>query len=173
MIKYALCCANLHQWDAWFDSIAGYDDQHARGLVECPFCTTTAVTKAPMAPAVRTSRALAYSDDGETEASSGATDMADVPAPVPASPNMPSPLDGVPPPVQAMMAHIVQSIKSTHEDVGKSFAREVRAMHDGQTDHRPIYGTATTEEVTDLLDDDIPIMPLPLLGPLKDEPGIH
>ncbi|MDX2274927.1 MAG: DUF1178 family protein [Hyphomonadaceae bacterium] len=57
MIKYELRCDNGDEFEAWFGSIADYDKQAAAGLVECPHCGSKHVTKAPMAPAVRTSRA--------------------------------------------------------------------------------------------------------------------
>lgn len=56
MIKYDLKCDNGDEFEAWFGSIADYDKQAEAGLVECPHCGSTHVTKAPMAPAVRTSR---------------------------------------------------------------------------------------------------------------------
>lgn len=56
MIRYDLKCENGDEFDAWFGSIADYDKQAEAGLIECPHCGSTHVTKAPMAPAVRTSR---------------------------------------------------------------------------------------------------------------------
>jgi len=58
MIHYELRCANGDEFDAWFGSIADYDSQAERGLIECPHCGSTQVEKAPMAPAVRTSRSV-------------------------------------------------------------------------------------------------------------------
>ncbi|HYD71623.1 MAG TPA: DUF1178 family protein [Candidatus Binatia bacterium] len=56
MIRYDLKCDNGDEFDAWFGSIADYDKQAEAGLIECPHCGSTHVEKAPMAPAVRTSR---------------------------------------------------------------------------------------------------------------------
>jgi hypothetical protein len=56
MIKYDLRCDNGDEFEAWFGSIADYDKQAEAGLVECPHCGSKHVTKAPMAPAVQTSR---------------------------------------------------------------------------------------------------------------------
>jgi hypothetical protein len=58
MIKYDLKCDNGDEFEAWFGSIADYDKQADAGLVECPHCGSKHVTKAPMAPAVQTSRKL-------------------------------------------------------------------------------------------------------------------
>jgi hypothetical protein len=57
MIRYDLKCDNGDEFEAWFGSIADYDKQAEAGLVECPHCGSKHVEKAPMAPAVRTSRA--------------------------------------------------------------------------------------------------------------------
>lgn len=56
MIRYALKCDVDHDFEAWFSSSSGFDDQIAKGLVECPMCGSKAVTKAIMAPMVRTSK---------------------------------------------------------------------------------------------------------------------
>jgi len=56
MIRYDLRCANGDEFDAWFASMAAYDKQSAQRLIACPHCGSTSVEKAPMAPAVRTSR---------------------------------------------------------------------------------------------------------------------
>jgi hypothetical protein len=56
MIKYDLKCDNGDEFEAWFGSIADYDKQADAGLVECPHCGSKHITKAPMAPAVQTSR---------------------------------------------------------------------------------------------------------------------
>ena len=45
MIRYALSCDHDHGFEAWFASSSDYDDQAERGLVECPFCGSTAVRK--------------------------------------------------------------------------------------------------------------------------------
>jgi hypothetical protein len=56
MIRYDLKCDKGDEFEAWFGSIADYDKQADAGLVECPHCGSKHVTKAPMAPAVQTSR---------------------------------------------------------------------------------------------------------------------
>ncbi len=58
MIRYDLKCDNGDEFEAWFGSISDYDKQAAAGLVECPHCGSKHVEKAPMAPAVRTSRSV-------------------------------------------------------------------------------------------------------------------
>lgn len=58
MIKYALKCEVDHGFEAWFASSDGYDEQVRQGLVECPMCGSANVSKAIMAPMVRTSKEI-------------------------------------------------------------------------------------------------------------------
>jgi hypothetical protein len=166
MIKYALRCEHSHQWDAWFPSISGFDDQNARGLVDCPYCGSKEVEKAPMAPAIVTSK------PAKTAAPGPASEL-------PMTPNLPVAIAKgdmglqIPEPVRAMMAEIKERIEKTHAYVGDTFAREVRAMHDGETEQRPIYGEATAKEVRELIEDEIPVAPIPMLASPKGVKGVH
>ena len=56
MIRYDLKCDNGDEFEAWFGSMADYDRQAEDGQLVCPHCGSAHVSKAPMAPAVRTSR---------------------------------------------------------------------------------------------------------------------
>lgn len=56
MIRYALACADGHEFEAWFRNSEDFDVQKDRGLVECPHCGSIEVAKQLMAPSVRTSR---------------------------------------------------------------------------------------------------------------------
>ena len=52
MIRYALACEHGHEFEGWFGSSSDFDDQQARGLLECPVCASKSVRKQIMAPAV-------------------------------------------------------------------------------------------------------------------------
>jgi hypothetical protein len=52
MIKYALKCADGHDFESWFPNSGSFDQQLTRALVVCPVCATTDVGKAIMAPAL-------------------------------------------------------------------------------------------------------------------------
>ena len=52
MIRYALVCDHDHEFEGWFGSSGDFDDQKARGLLECPVCASKGVRKQIMAPAV-------------------------------------------------------------------------------------------------------------------------
>ncbi len=61
----------------------------------------------------------------------------------------------------AIAEAIRNEIASNCDDVGTDFAKEARAMHDGQTPARGIYGKATPKEAKQMFEDGIPAVPLP------------
>ena len=57
MIVFDLhCLEGGETFEAWFRSNADYEEQHGSGLVECPFCKSRNIAKAPMAPRVPAKR---------------------------------------------------------------------------------------------------------------------
>jgi hypothetical protein len=56
MIKFTLKCQDGHEFEAWFGKGSDFEDQSARGLVQCPNCGDDKIEKAPMAPNIQTSR---------------------------------------------------------------------------------------------------------------------
>ena len=65
---------------------------------------------------------------------------------------------------QVMMEAIGQVRRHVEENfdyVGDSFATEARAIHEGKSEQRGIFGEATQKEVKDLVADGVPVAPLP------------
>jgi hypothetical protein len=133
MIRYALLCDHEHEFEGWFAASADFDDQQARGLVECPVCASKAVRKAIMAPAV-----------------SGTKRRSQDPSPAQTHAMM-----------MEAMGRVRRHVEDNFDDVGDTFAREARAIHEGRSEDRGIYGQATSQEVRDLVEDGVPIAPLP------------
>ena len=51
MIVFDLrCLASEDRFEAWFHSNADFEQQLEQGLVQCPFCASSEIAKAPMAP---------------------------------------------------------------------------------------------------------------------------
>jgi hypothetical protein len=48
------------------------------------------------------------------------------------------------------------------EWVGDRFAEEARSIHLGETEPRPVHGNATAAEAKSLIDEGVPVAPLPL-----------
>ncbi len=135
MIRYALLCEHDHPFEAWFGSSGDYDDQAARGLVECPFCASRAVRKQVMAPAVAGARG---SDAPSPEAAAKMRFM-----------------------MMEAAGKVRAHVESHFDYVGDTFAREARAIHEGRSEERGIYGEASPEEVKALAEDGVKVAPLP------------
>ena len=45
--------------------------------------------------------------------------------------------------------------------LGDRFAREARDIHEGKSEDRGIYGQASPKEVRELMEDGVPVAPLP------------
>jgi hypothetical protein len=61
-----------------------------------------------------------------------------------------------------MLAKVVEYVVKNTEDVGKAFPEEARKIHYGESPERKIRGVATAQEVTELRDEGIEVVPLPV-----------
>ncbi|MBJ3763457.1 DUF1178 family protein [Maribius pontilimi] len=61
------------------------------------------------------------------------------------------------------LARLKAHIEKTADYVGADFAKRARAMHDGSEAHRPIYGEAPLPDVRRLVEDGVPVAPLPFI----------
>lgn len=151
MILYTLRCETGHTFESWFASSSSYEEQLARGFVSCPHCGSGHVEKAIMAPAVART-------DGPVRLQEGSEGS--VEAPVPATAQLAAgPAQELRELVRRVRAHVVQNA----DYVGDDFASLARRMHEGEEEQRNIYGEATPEDVKALQEDEIDILPLPIL----------
>ena len=144
MIRYALLCDGGHEFDSWFPGSKAFDEQARRGLVECPLCHSTHVRKSIMAPRLG-------KGGGEPPA----------PQSTPAPP--PTVMDERLVALRSMIREMHDKIAKHTTDVGGAFPDEARRMHTGEIEHRPIRGEATLDEARELLEDGVPILPVPVL----------
>ena len=143
MIHYTLKCSQDHRFDSWFQSAEAFDKLKASGLVACSICGDTHVDKAMMAPRVRPARGAAVAPEGATsEKTSG-------------------PLSQPATELEQALTHLRKQVEANSDYVGMNFAREARAMHDGESPERAIHGEARLDEARALLEDGIPVTPLP------------
>ena len=63
--------------------------------------------------------------------------------------------------LRALISEVREKILAVTDDVGDRFAREARAMAEGDTEERPIRGQATAQEWRELIEDGIGVLPLP------------
>ncbi len=69
--------------------------------------------------------------------------------------------------VETALSALRREVEANSDYVGLNFAAEARAMHEGDTPQRPIYGEARLDEARKLLEDGVPVAPLPFLPPRK------
>ena len=144
MIRFALACASGHEFESWFASSEGFDRLSAAGLVECPHCGSAKVSKALMTPQV------ARKDRTREPVAAPATNPVAIVSPEEAE-------------LRAKLKAIRDEVVAQADNVGDRFADEARKMHDGEIDHRSIYGSATPEEARAMHEDGIEFYPLPVL----------
>jgi len=124
MIVYDLVCLDGGEtFEAWFRSGADYDEQRAGGLVECPYCRSANIAKAPMAPRL--------------------------------------PKKGGGNPLERLASMQAEMLKKSRW-VGDRFAETARAIHSGEREPEQVHGSATIEQAKALVDEGVPVAPLPL-----------
>lgn len=163
MIRYALVCDAAHEFESWFSSSSGFEDQAKRGFVTCPACGSPRVERAIMAPNIaRTDRGPVLIEARAEPVPEGAAAVPSAPAPA----QMPAPLALMGEKEIAfrqMLAALHAHVAENAENVGERFAEEALKIHHGESDSRAIYGEATPEDAEMLQEEGVAFMPLPRL----------
>ena len=133
MIHYALKCSEGHQFESWFKSASAFDALHKAGHVTCSVCGGADVSKAVMAPRVSTA------------------------SPKEEGAHLSKPQNKQEKALAALRKHVEENA----DYVGKGFADEARSMYLGATPERAIYGEASGAEAKALIEDGVPVAPLP------------
>ena len=66
-------------------------------------------------------------------------------------------------------AEMRKTVEENFDYVGDAFAKEARAIHEGKSETRGIYGEATGAEVKALVEDGVPVAALPPKPKAKGE----
>ncbi len=139
MIRFSLHCDHAHEFDGWFRNNDDFLNQKKNGLIHCPVCDSKVIDKTLMAPAVSTSRKHEQVGMGLNQEQKRIIEE---------------------------MRKLTRQVRKNAEYVGDHFAEEARRIHFKEVKERPIYGEASSEEVSSLVDDGIPVMPL---APLPED----
>ncbi len=137
MIKYALECKDGHQFESWFQSNAAFDALKKTGHLSCTVCGSGNVEKALMAPRVKAA------DAQPVDQSASVRDT------------------------EKALAALRRKVEETSDYVGDKFVQEARAMHLGDKPERAIYGEARLDQARSLIEDGVPLMPLPFMPKKK------
>ncbi|MCF1709025.1 DUF1178 family protein [Tabrizicola sp. J26] len=65
--------------------------------------------------------------------------------------------------IEQALAALRRQVEENSEYVGLNFASEARKMHEGELPSRSIYGEAKPEDAKQLIEDGVPVAPLPFM----------
>ncbi len=132
MIAFDLRCSKGHTFEGWFKDLDSFTEQNAKGMITCPICKDTQVTRVLSPVSIKSGQNAGKSPEG------GEIDY------------------------QKLAHGIVKYIHDNYEDVGTEFSKEALKMHYGVTDKRNIRGSATAGEEEVLKEEGIKFFKFPL-----------
>lgn len=150
MIRFTLKCPDGHRFESWFRDGDAFEALSQSGGLSCPDCGSTEISKSLMAPQVRPARSKATPPAGPPAADA------------PAAPALTAETAR-----EQALAALKAKVEAEADYVGMGFVREARAMHTGDAPERPIYGEAKPADAIALIEDGIPVAPLPFVPTRK------
>ena len=131
MIAFDLKCANGHTFEGWFEDNSAYDTQKQRGLIVCPVCSDTMVTKIPSTFAIKGTQ----------------QDLPD---------KIGSQMD-----FKEISREFIEYVDKNFDNVGCDFAREALKIHYGVSEPRNIRGVSTEDEEKTLRKEGVQFFKIP------------
>jgi len=158
MKVYNLACPLDHRFEGWFASEEDCLAQQDRGILACPVCDSTDISRMPSAPHIAKS--------SSTELTISQADNSNLSGDVVAlTGNDHSQLEAQ---VQAAFLKGMRDLMGRSEDVGSAFAEEARKIHYKEAPERSIRGQTTLDEAESLRDEGIEVMAVPFLPAFKN-----
>ena len=133
MIKYNLTCKCGNSFESWFASSSEFDSLIKKRIVKCIYCDSSSVRKTMMAPRL-TRKSNQINKKNHLEKN-----------------------------VKKQILDIKKYIRKNFEDVGERFPQEARSIHYDKKTSKGIYGKATPEETSELIEEGIDVCSLPWL----------
>ena len=131
MIKYNLICECGKTFESWFSSSDEHDVLRRKKLINCIYCDSTLIRKSIMSPNLP-SKSNKKSKKIQLEKS-----------------------------VKKQLVEFRKYIEKNCKDVGEHFTQEARSIHYDKKTSKGIYGKATPEETSELLEEGIEIATIP------------
>jgi|TARA_B110000438_G_scaffold290899_1_gene327183 hypothetical protein len=131
MIKYNLLCKCGLSFESWFSSSSEFDVLRKKKLLRCIYCESTSVKKSVMAPNL--------SNKSNKISLKAKYDNK----------------------VKKQLLEIRRYIEKNCENVGKNFTQEARNIHYDKKNFKGIYGKATPEETSELIEEGIEVATIP------------
>jgi len=132
MIAFDLQCVNGHTFEGWFEDGKAYEEQNRKGLITCPVCNDTSVSKILSSFAIKKSFQPAQTASGNQWE------------------------------LDQINSKIVEFVKKNFDDVGPDFTKEALKMHYGVIEPRNIRGVSSAEEEKTLKKEGIQFFRLPI-----------
>ena len=134
MIKYNLICNCGKTFESWFSGSNEYDYLQKRNLINCIYCQSSSVKKTIMSPNL------------SSKSNKGSTD------------------DKIEKKIKKQLIDFRKYIEKNCKNVGDKFAQEARNIHYDKKTSKGIYGKATPEETTELIEEGIDIETVPWIN---------
>jgi len=131
MIKYNLICKCGESFESWFLSSSGFDYLCKKKLIKCIYCGSLSVKKSVMAPNLP-SKSNKILKKTKLEKN-----------------------------IKKQLLDIRKYIEKNCKNVGENFTREARSIHYDKKTSQGIYGKATPEETSELLEEGIEVATVP------------
>ena len=134
MIKYNLKCKCGATFESWFLSSYEFDSLNKKKLIKCIYCESSVIKKSVMAPNL-TSKSNKISKKMKLERN-----------------------------IKKQLWNFRKYIEKNCKNVGENFTREARSIHYDKKSSQGIYGRATSEETSELLDEGIEVATIPWIN---------
>ena len=131
MIKYNLICKCGESFESWFLSSSGFDYLCRKKLIKCIYCGSLSVKKSVMAPNLPSKSNKVFK---KTKLEKN---------------------------IKKQLLDFRKYIEKNCKDVGENFTREARSIHYYKKTSQGIYGKATPEETSELLEEGIEVATIP------------
>ena len=131
MIKYNLTCECGEIFESWFSSSSEFDSLCKKKLIKCIYCESSLIKKSVMAPNL-SSKSNKIPTKTKLEKN-----------------------------IKKQLLDIRKYIEKNCKNVGENFTREARSIHYDKKISKGIYGKATPEETSELLEEGIEIATIP------------
>ena len=132
MIKYNLVCKCGRSFESWFADSEKYDSLGKRKLIKCIYCESTSVKKSVMSPNLPSKSNKIFKKNKLEK-------------------NI----------IKKQLLDIRKYIEKNCKNVGENFTQEARSIHYDKKNSKGIYGKATPEETSELIDEGIEIATIP------------
>ena len=131
MIKYNLICKCGNTFESWFSSSSEFDFLCKKKLVKCIYCESATVKKTVMAPNLSSKSNKVFKKTKLEKK------------------------------IKKQLLDFRKYIEKNCKNVGENFTREARSIHYDKKTSQSIYGKATAEETTELLEEGIEVATIP------------